>query len=214
LADHSTAIYDERLQRRDRGGLDELFGIEHRSLAWHDLLVREGQSTSRDQGLPTAERSLRGATSQQETDADTFLERSIGSGHAYYLNSPVAAYGSWRLDEQQVAPARELRRRVRAALRRARVVPPCEVEGQGLPTCIERVPLRLRDGRNVLVVRLNALERPSLLRTLNQNGPIPIEITLPRKLHVRELNGKDHGVTATVKTTLDAFGAVFLEVVK
>src|SRR5690606_6264556 len=104
LADHSTAIYDEHLLRRERGGLDELFGIEQRSLLWNDLLIREGQSTSRDTGLPAAERALRGATSQQESDADTFLERAVGSGHAYYLNSPVAAYGSWRLDEQQVEP--------------------------------------------------------------------------------------------------------------
>ncbi|MGK0153416.1 MAG: hypothetical protein ACI9SE_000360, partial [Neolewinella sp.] len=127
LADHSTAIYDERLQRRERGALDSLFGIEQRSLAWNDLLVREGQSTSRDPGLPAAERSLRGETSHQETDSDTFLERSVGGGHAYYLNSPVVAYSQWRLDVSQIVRARELRRRVRAALRRARVSPSCEV---------------------------------------------------------------------------------------
>lgn len=212
LADHSTAIYDERLQRRERGALDPLFGIEQRSLAWHDLLVREGKSTARDRALPAAERSLRGETSRQETDSDTFLERSIGGGYAYYLNSPVAAYDEWRLDPGQVGRARELRRRVRAALRRARVSPPCEVTGKGLPTCIERVSLKLRDGRNVLAVRLNALARPKLMRQLNQDGPIPIEITLPGKRNVRELNGKDHGNTNVVKAMLDPFGAVFLEV--
>lgn len=214
LADHSTAIYDEHLKRRDRGGLDELFGITQRSLAWQDLLIREGRSTARELGLQPAERGLRGETSQQEADADTFLERSIGGGHAYYLNSPVAAYGQWRLDEQQVAAARDLRRRVRAALRRARVLPPCEVRGKGLPTCIERVALRLRDGRHVLALRINALERPRLLRRLNQDGPIPIEITLPRQLRVRELSGRSHGTVTAIETAIDAFGAVFLEVEK
>ena len=212
LADHSTAIYDQRLKRRERGALDDLFGIEKRSLSWNDLLVREGQSTSREAGLPVAENQLRGETSQQQSDADTFLERSVGSGHAYYLNSPVAAYGQWRLDEKMVAKAVELRRRVRTALRRARVEPPCEVAGKGMPTCIERVLLRLRDGRTVIAVRVNALERPFLLRQINQHGATPIEITLPRKQQVRELRGKDHGSTAKVLTELDAFGAVFLEV--
>ena len=212
LADHSTAIYDEGLLRRARGALDDLFGIEQRSLAWADLLVREGRSTARDSGLPVAERTLRGETSQQETEADTFLERSVGSGHAYYLNAPVAAYDQWRLDEQKVGAAHELRRRVRAALRRANVQPPCEIQAAGLPTCIERQPLRLRDGRQVLAIRIHAMQRPRLLRALNQNGPIAIEITLPRSARVRELNGKDHGVTAVVKTSIDAFGAVFLEV--
>ncbi|MFT4512789.1 MAG: hypothetical protein ACI89X_003135 [Planctomycetota bacterium] len=214
LADHSTAIYDERLQRRERGALDELFGIEKRSLLWHDLLVREGQSTSRDRGLPAAERLLRGETSHQETDSDTFLERSIGGGHAYYLNSPVVAYNEWRLDQSQIVRARELRRRVRTALRRARVSPACEVTGKGLPTCIERVSLKLRDGRRVLAIRINALARPRLMRKINENGPIPIEVTFQRQLKVRELNGKDHGKTAIVKTMLDPFGAVFLEVVR
>lgn len=214
LADHSTAIYDERLQRRERGALDSLFGIEQRSLAWNDLLVREGQSTSRDPGLPAAERSLRGETSHQETDSDTFLERSVGGGHAYYLNSPVVAYSQWRLDVSQIVRARELRRRVRAALRRARVSPSCEVTGKGLPTCIERVSLKLRDGRSVLAIRLNALAHPRLMRQLNKDGAIPIEITLPRPLKVRELNGLDHGKTAIVKTMLDPFGAVFLEVAR
>lgn len=212
LADHSTALYDEHLQRRERGGLDELFGIQRRSLQWNDLLVREGRATSRDPGLPAAERGLRGETSHQESDADTFLERSIGGGHAYYLNSPVAAYDSWRLDPAQIGRASELRRRVRGALRRARVAPICEVSGKGLPTCIERLALTLRDGRRVLAIRLNALARPKLMRQIGRDGPVPIEVRLPRAFEIRELNGKDHGKTAKVEAMLDAFGAVFLEV--
>ena len=84
----------------------------------------------------------------------------------------------------------------------------------GLPTCIERASLKLRDGRDVLALRLNAMARPLLMRQINKDGAIPIVINLPRKLKVRELNGKDHGKTATVKTMLDPFGAVFLEVAR
>ena len=88
------------------------------------------------------------------------------------------------------------------------------MRGQGLPTCIERVSLRLRDGRHVLALRINALQRPRLLRRLNQDGPISIEITLPRELRVRELSGRNHGAVTAIETTIDAFGAVFLEVEK
>ena len=214
LADHSTAIYDDQLRRRDRGALDELFGIKYRSLAWHDLLVREGLSTSREPGLPPAERLLRGEASRQEGDTDTLLERAVGRGRAYYLNAPVVAYRDWRLEETKVARCQSLRRFVRAALRRARVLPVCQVAAKGLPTCVERVPLKLRDGREVLAVRANAIERPRLLRKLAENGPIPIELTFPQQRHFRELNGKDHGTTSVVKTTLDPFGAVFLGVVR
>ena len=211
LADHSAAIYDHRLQRRETGGLDELFGIRQRSLSWQSLLVRGGKSTSRERGLPVAEMLLRGQTSRQEAGSDTFIERTVGAGHTCYLNSPVVAYNQWRLDPKMVGPARELRRRVRAALRRSRIAPFCEVMGQGLPTCIERIRLQLRDGRKVLVVRINALSDPKLLRQLSKDGPVPIEITLPRKLHLREWGGKDHGLTKSVKAMLDPFGAVFLE---
>lgn len=214
LADHSTAIYDEQLRRRDQGALDKLFGIKHRSFAWNDLLVREGLSTSREAGLPPAESLLRGEASRQETDTDTSLERAVGRGRAYYLNAPVVAYREWRLDEAQVARCQSLRRFVRAALRRARILPVCQVAGKGLPTCVERVPLRLRDGREVLAVRVNAIERPRVLRTLAENGSIEIELTFPQQRHFRELNGKDHGTTSVVKTTLDPFGAVFLGVAR
>lgn len=212
LADHSTAIYDQHLKRREAGGLDGLFGIERRSLAWNDLLVREGKSTSRESGLPAAERLLRGELAQQERDSDRFLERSVGRGRAFYLNTPVVAYSDWRLDPRMVGPARELRRRVRGALQRARVLPPCEVQGKGLPTCIERVPLRLRDGRRVVAVRVNALDRPSVLRQIAKNGPVEIELIWPRAQPLRELRGKDHGKVSRCTTTLDPFGAVFFEV--
>ncbi|HEB52707.1 MAG TPA: hypothetical protein ENI87_05585 [bacterium] len=212
LADHSVGLYDEHLLRRDRGVLDGLFGITERSLRWHDLLVREGRASARVRGLPHAENGLVGAVAVRRGDVATFLERSHGRGRACYLNTAVVGYADWRLDPQQIGRARELRRRVRSVLRRARVLPPCEVFGKGLPTLIERVALRLRDGRRVVAVRVNALERPAILRQLQQRGPIEVELIWPRDLHVRELHGVDHGTAARTKVTLDPFGAVFVEV--
>jgi hypothetical protein len=217
IADHSTGLYDETLRRRDAGALDRLLGIERRSLSWNDLLVREGRSTARSSaadagGLLPAELGLRGELGRQERDTDTFLERPHGSGRGYYLNAPVVAYSAWRLDERRVAPARELRRRVRTALERAGVHAPCDVRGEGLPTCIERVPLRLRDGRRVLAIRVNALERPDLLARLAKDGPVPIEILWPGPRRLARLGGDELGEVTSLETRLDPFGALLFEV--
>ena len=101
---------------------------------------------------------------------------------------------------------------MRGALQRAGVLPPCEVRGQGLPTIVERAPLRLRDGRLVLGVRLNALERPQLLEQIAARGPLQVELLFPRVRALRELRGRDHGRADRCTVTLDPFGAVFVEI--
>ena len=214
LADHSAALYDDSLQRRHTGALDSLFGITTRSFAWDDLLVREGRSTAREPGLPLAERRLQGRLGERRRDGDAFLELAQGRGRGVYLNAPVAMYGPWRLDEQQVEPARELRRRVRAVLQQAGVQPPCEVRGEGLPTCIERQALRLRDGRSVLAVRVNALDAPAVLQRLALAGPRAVQIEFPVAHTLRQLGGDDLGTATRFELRLDAFGALFLEDVR
>lgn len=212
IADHSVGLYDGHLLRREQGALDPLFGVTQRSLAWDDLLVREGSSTSRVSGLPAAERGLRGSVGLNGKASDTFVENAVRRGRAYYLNVPVCDYPEWRLDPQQIGPARELRRRVRGALQRAGVMPPCEVQGKSLPTIVERVPLKLRDGRRVIGIRLNALERPQLLRQMGMRGPLEVELIFPREHDLRELGGRNHGRSDRCTVSLDPFGVVFVEV--
>jgi len=212
LADHSTGLYDRHLLRREAGVLDQLFGITARSLAWDDLLVREGNTSSRVRGLPEVERGLRGSVGLHGKASDTFLENAVRRGRAYYLNVPVCDYPEWRLDPQHIGPAKELRRRVRAVLQRAGVMPPCEVHGKSLPTIVERAPLRLRDGRRVIGIRINALERPQLLRQMNVQGPLEVELIFPREYQLRELGGRNHGRSDRCTVSLDPFGVVFLEV--
>lgn len=214
LADHSTALYDDQLRRRERGGLDRLFGVEQRSLANADLLVLEGEARLRaGADAPPAERGLRGAMSDRGDDTDRFLEHAHGRGRTYYLNVPVAAYASWRLDEQRVAAATSVRRAVRAALGRCGVAPPCEVRGEGLPTCVERVVLRLRDGRRVVAVRLDLGDRPELLHTIAARGATPVEVQWPEEVEVKRLGADAAPVRAArTEAQLDPFGALWFEV--
>jgi hypothetical protein len=212
LADHATALYDDRLVRRATGGLDELFGITRRSLRHDDLRVREGRVTaSYTTALPAAELGLAGRLAERRGDAATFVEQRPGRGRAVYLNLPVVEYLHLRLDEGRVAAALDLRRAVRGVLQTAGAEPPCEVRGAGLPTCIERVPLRLRDGRSVLVVRVHALDQPALLTRLGQDGPRAIQAVFARPRRLRHLGGDDLPEQATFDLRLDPFGALWLE---
>lgn len=212
LADHSAALYDGDLQLRPAGGLDALFGIQQRSLRWEDLLVREGRAGSvAAKYLPLAERELWGSLGQRRRDGDAFLEQRTGRGRAIYLNAPVCDYPALRLAADQVEKARELRRRVRAVLQQAGVEPPCEVRGAGLPTCIERMPLRLRDGRHVLVLRLHALEQPEVLRELARQPAYPIVVEWPRARRWRVLGGEELGHGERLELRLPVYGGLFLE---
>jgi hypothetical protein len=210
LADHSTGLYDADLALRPAGALDALFGIEQRSLRWDDLLVREGRSVG-NEVMPLAEQQLQGRLGERRRNGDAFLENHEGRGHAFYLNAPVCDYTRFRLEESAVERARDLRRRVRAVLQQAGIDPPCDVRGQGLPTCVERVALRLRDGRSVLVIRLNALEAPELMQRLGKDGALAITVELPRERHLRHLGGDDLGTAAKFELRLDPWGALFLE---
>lgn len=162
-------------------------------------------------GVPLAERGLQGRLGERRGEGDAFLENRVGRGRAVYLNAPVCEYGRIRLDETLVEKARELRRRVRVVLQQALIEPPCDVRGPGLPTCIERVSLRLRDGRQVLVIRVHALDDPSLLLRLGAEGSRAVTVELPEPRHLRHLGGEDLGTAAKFELRLDPFGALFLE---
>ncbi len=213
IADHSVGIYDELLRRREAGALDALFGVTARSLRFDDLWVREGRSTSRESGLPLAEANLRGQTAEQRREGDAHIEQG-GRGRAVYLNAPVVAYSAWRLAPEHVVPARELRRRVRSILHVAGIDPICEVRGDGLPTCIERVHLRLRDGRDVLAIRVNALTAPKVLHTIAAPGARACKLELPAARTLRPLGGDDLGSATSFDVRLDPLGALFFEVVR
>ncbi len=214
LADHSTGLYDGSLRRRDAGALDELFGIRERSLAVDDQWVQEGASVSRERGLPLAERGLRGELGEPRSAGDAHVERTVERGRAIYLNAPVVAYANWRLNPAAVEPARDLRRRVRAVLHSAGVDPVCEVRGEGLPTCIDRSRLLLRDGRTVLAIRVNALDAPAVLQQLANAPARALRLELAKAATLRRLDGDVVGEGKGFDVHLDPFGALFFEVVR
>lgn len=214
LADHSTGLYDEQLLRRGGGALDALFGVTARSMRVDALMVREGKPVARGRGLPLAEAGIAGAMGETRDGGMAHLEHALGRGRAVYLNAPVVGYGAWRLDAAAVEPARDLRRRVRGVLQRAGVEPPCEVRGDGLPTCIRRTRLRLRDGRDVLAVRVHALDAPAVLRELGREGARAVRLELPTPRRLFRLDGAQvgDGPATSFELRLDPWSALFVEV--
>jgi len=211
LADHSTALYDDELVRRPTGALDELFGITSRSLRWADLRVREGRCSDRPPRV--AESALRGQLVERVGDEVLFVERRPGRGRAVYLNLPVCEYAAIRLEPGQVERARDMRRRVLQVLGTAGVEPPFDVRGEGLPTCLARAVLRAPDGRRLLCVRVDALERPALLTQLARTGLRKVRLFFARPARLATLAGQRLGDAETFDLELDIHGGLFVEVI-
>lgn len=220
VADHTPALYDETLRMRPRPALDELFGISHRTLRWEDLLVREGMAGGLrlPTGAAVAERGLVAELGEPFADQLVQIEKGHGrGGRAYCLNLVVSEYGSVRLDPAAAptATAVDLRRRLRHVFERAGVKAPVAVtaaSGGGLPALVERVVLRGRGDRRLLALRLNILESPSLVRTLQRRGAQHVRLVFPAEVHPLDLRRhSDLGVGTTFEVDLDPIAGLFLE---
>ncbi len=229
VADHGTGIYDEHLRRRERGALDELFGLSDRSFRWSDELVLEGRGDPRVHvaggGPAIAERGLHGRVGQnvQDGPGQVQIEARAGEGRATYLNLAVCEYASMRLDPERIVAARDLRSRVRRVLDDASVVPPVFVSAQGVPTCLERVVLRASDGARLLAVRLNALDDLAVVQAVASHGPVPVELDFPAPVELRDLlsgnllsseprSGRGGG--QSIRLEMDPWVGAFLQVVE
>ncbi len=218
LADHGTALYDERLRRREQGGLDDLFGLRGRSLRWTDRLVDNAGVVDGARlpgtGLGVAERGLRGGLGEPVGELGAVqLEARPRRGAATYLNLAVCEYAALRLDPARVAAARDLRTRVRWVLDDASLVPAVLARGKGLPTCLEVLRHRAPGGRLLLAVRVAALDAPELLRQLGEDGPRPLELRFAAPVQLLDVAaGRDLGTADTFELQIDPFLGVFLEV--
>lgn len=216
VADHSTGLYDEHLCRRDRGLLDRLFGIRKRSLLYRDQLVVQGRPAAAgrvESGAAAAERGLVGGAAENVGGLRVQLERHVGKGRAVYLNLAVCEYGRVRLDPKHLRTALDLRQRVLWVLREAGVATPVLVVSERVPTCLERVVLRARDGRTLLAVRINALEAPAVLREIAKGGTRPLKLTFPDRHRVEDLiTGRSWPAATDHQLRLDPIRGLFLVV--
>ena len=216
VADHGPAFYDEQLVRRPQPALDELFALSGRSYALRDRLVHEGRPAAAARlrsGAAAAEVGIAGGVAEPVAGFRVHIENVHGRGKAIYLNLAVCEYAAVRLDPERHRTARDLRVRLRRILFEASIAPPLTVRGAGLPTCIERLVLRARDGRRLLAVRLNALDDPGRMQEIGERGPRPVELRFPEPVGLVDLTtGRDLGVAAKFETVLDPWRALLFEV--
>ena len=218
LADHSVGMYDEGLVLRERPILDTMFAIEGRADDISSQLVVGGRTSKQARlrsGASAAELGVGAPVSDDVGGHQVQLENEVGRGRVYYLNMAVCEYGSVRLDPKGIRAAMDIRRRVRFILRSAGVVPPVYIRAAGMPTCLERMVLRSQDGRQLLAVRVNALESSELLAGLIKKGPVDIQLSFPNKTILRNLlTQKTSGSATTHVLSLDPSIGIFLEVEK
>ncbi|MGE0145625.1 MAG: hypothetical protein AB7T19_20235, partial [Planctomycetota bacterium] len=215
VADHGVGVYDENLVLRKRGVLDDLFGLKSRSFLRADWLLRDARgvdSLRTGGGLAIAERGLRGELAERLDAADVQIEARHGTGRAVMLNLGVCEYSAMRNDPERFVAARELRARMRQVLRSAGVDPPVLVRGEGLPTAIERVRLRARDGSQLLALRVAALERPAVMAQLAERGELRVEVVFPRATKLIDLwTGAEVDARPSCTVVLDPWRGAFFE---
>lgn len=216
IADGLAALYDDRLQRRERPALDVVFGLEPRGVPRRDaILVQQGAPVAAARlasGAAAVERGVRAELAERGAgDLRVHTEHRHGRGTAHYLNLAVCEYGAVRLDPARVVAARDLRRRVAAVFETAGLRAPVEVRGSGLPTCIARTILRGPAGRRVLAVRVNALERPALLEEMHKRGPVAVQVRFLEQVRIQVRPTEWLGPAETFDLQLDPLAGLFVE---
>ena len=87
------------------------------------------------------------------------------------------------------------------------------VRGDGLPTCIERLPLRAVDGRELLAIRLNALESPELMKLLAQRGPRKVRLSFDEPVTLRNvITGRALGRATEFEAELNPWTGLLFDV--
>ena len=129
IADNMTATMDEHLRRLPRGQLDDLFGIERKSVVW-----RAKPAGGALPGAPEGSASLEGFEPDISTAVETaqqtaagvpaVIENQVGDGRAIYLNIGMHDYGKYRLTPPRGDAYRDLFARL---LKDAGIEPPVRV---------------------------------------------------------------------------------------
>jgi hypothetical protein len=82
-----------------------------------------------------------------------------------------------------------------------------------MPTCLERIVLRARDGRTLLAIRVNALEAPTVLRDVGKGGSRAIKLMFPDRRKLTDLlNARSHPAASEHVLRLDPLRGLFLVV--
>ncbi len=216
VADHGLGIYDEDLRLRTEPALDSLFGIRKRQVHRQQMLVSQGKADAAGRlpsGLAAAERAVQAELAEPVQQFQIQIEGKLGKGRAFYLNLAVCEYAGMRLLQEQAKATLDLRRRLRWILAGAGVTPGVELRAPGMPTCLERLFLRAKDGRQLLALRVNALSDPELLQQLSVKGARPVFLRFKRPHKLTDLRtGQHYAAAAKHELQLDIWQGLFLQV--
>jgi len=221
VADGETALYDEFLRRRRRGGLDGLFGIGRPAdpSLWKpaDRNGRPLAGAFSPEGLPILQIGIlpvEGTVSRNSAGRNWCFSRAAGKGRAFYWNLSLVSYAALRERPPLGRGVRLARRLFSMAARAAGLEPPFQVKipaGEYEWVPLERRARLARDGRLLWVVRVN-LGKDGLAR-LGRRGPIPVLLEAGKRVSLRDLRaGESLGRGRTWKLHLDPDSLLLFQV--
>ncbi|MCS7254030.1 MAG: beta-galactosidase [Armatimonadota bacterium] len=219
IADNMTATMDEHCKRLPQGQLDDLFGINRKSVGWSPKPSGGEILLAQDEPLAIYEPDISITTGKPMLQAKTpaVIINRYGKGFAVYLNLDMRDYGRLRLSPPKGKAYRELMQRL---LKMAGLEAPVKVAnadtGQEV-ACVEVWRYSGKDSEFVALIR-NHEFRADELRSVGYPTNEAIEkaekvrIIFTNKAHIRNvITGQDYGVTIQVTAILEPWAPLIFE---
>ncbi len=220
-ADGETALYDDSLHRRKKGGLDDLFGIRRPSDpgAWNpsDRNGRPLGGAFSPEGLPILQKGIfpaKGTACRVSAGQNWAFSASPGRGKAFYWNLSLCSYATLREKGGRTPGVLLARALLGRAARAAGLRPPFQAEILSRKDAwvpLERGVRIAPGGGRLWVVRVNL--GPEGLGRFAPGSRLPLRISTGPTLGLRDLRGgKDLGRGKEWTLSLDPFSFLLFEV--
>lgn len=209
VADCQLALFNARLQKRDRPALDDLFGVTRPKLRGVDDFDAANPDTRKSTGFVAAEPQLRLAGANPTHAAGTtplVLVHGVGAGRTAYLNLRVGGYIHHRIADP--AAAERLRAVLRPLFVAGRVRPRFEVT-EIAPGRLWPYAVHARKLGSEIVIAIE-LAATTGARPIDWTGPIGkersrVRVTLPGTYQVTDLwTGEPLGPLNSIETEVAA----------
>jgi len=211
IADHQTGLFDHHGKGRERGAIDDVFGIENRPHAgpgklfggkalgefdpekymkgtFLEAATEVRSECRRSRGFPVAEREL-----------GTFIENTYSTGRAVLFNVSLAEYLNKR--KKNFPEARKTALAVLKYFSRAGIKPRVSITADGNNPNITESVYWKKNGRMYIYIVKNPLRiGPDTCRGKTKDEPVKLRVRFSRPMHdiVDERTGKTYGDTISV----------------
>jgi len=218
IADYQTGVADGYLNGRQKGILDEMFGIKRQNymtVEWYDSLSRgsdAGYGFMKParvgfRGMLAAEEGIipmQGSASAEADSIPVIISNSLGTGKTFYLNLNILNYGDIRFADP--SSAERMRIIIDNIIRKRGILPPVEVYRDKRFFCNCEKIIWEGDKEDYLFLILNGSSRENdryfIQECIRKPYPVIIKLNNGKKHITRLTDGQNMG---TVEEWKDLF---------